>query len=228
MSYHLKSFQEPQWCLCYSLQNTSSVWNKYWSSSQEHQVWGRQILPWEAVLLPEPVFQCRFHEPPPSPSLCSDPSKRVHPQLCSTFCDPMDSSLPGSSAHDILQARILVWVAISSSRGSSRPRDWTCISCVSCIGRQILYHWVIQETPWPLQSLSFILQGRRCVQANTGIRKMSITVKLGLLQELEYMITTFSPQKGVKNDLEVHCLIPYPKARATKWHTYKWVVTMYT
>ena len=45
----------------------------------------------------------------------------------------MDCSAPGSSVHGILQARILVWVAISSSRGSSRSRDWTHISCVSCI-----------------------------------------------------------------------------------------------
>ena len=52
--------------------------------------------------------------------------------------DPMDCSPPGSSAHCILQARILWWVAISSSRGSSWPRDWTCISCT---GRQILNHW---------------------------------------------------------------------------------------
>ena len=50
----------------------------------------------------------------------------------------MDCSPPGSSAHGILQARILEWVAISSSRGSSRPRDQTC---VSCIGRRVLYHW---------------------------------------------------------------------------------------
>ena len=163
-------------------------------------MWGCQILPWEAVLLTEPVFQCCSHEPPLSPSLCSDPSKCVHPQLCSTLCDPMDSSPPGSSAHDILQARILVWVAISSSRGSSQPRDWTCISCVSCFGRWILYHCVSQEAPWPLQSLSFILQGRRCVQANTGIRKMSIQSNVGLLQELEYMITTFCPKKRVKNE----------------------------
>ena len=53
------------------------------------------------------------------------------------FGDPMDCSLPSSSVHGILQARILHWVAISFSRGSSRPRDRTL---VSCIGRQILYH----------------------------------------------------------------------------------------
>ena len=44
-------------------------------------------------------------------------------QLCQTLCDPMDSSLPGSFIHEIFQARILEWVAISFSRRSSRPRD---------------------------------------------------------------------------------------------------------
>ena len=44
---------------------------------------------------------------------------------------PMDCSLPGSSVHGIFQARILEWAAISSSRGSSRPRDRTCTPCVS-------------------------------------------------------------------------------------------------
>ena len=52
----------------------------------------------------------------------------------------MDCSPPGSSVHGIFQARIQEWVAISFSRGSSRPRDRTCISLVSCIGRWILYH----------------------------------------------------------------------------------------
>ena len=45
-------------------------------------------------------------------------------------CDSMDCSPPGFSVHGILQARILKWVAISSSRGSSRPRDWTQVSCI--------------------------------------------------------------------------------------------------
>ena len=44
-------------------------------------------------------------------------------QLCSTLCDPMDCSPPGSSVHGILQARMLEWVAMPSSRGSSQPRD---------------------------------------------------------------------------------------------------------
>jgi len=49
----------------------------------------------------------------------------------------MDGSPPGSSVHGIFQARILEWVAISYSRGSSRPRDQTHISCILCIGTTI-------------------------------------------------------------------------------------------
>ena len=52
-------------------------------------------------------------------------------QLCPPFCDLMDYSLPGSSVHGILQTRILEWVAIPFSRGSSWPRDWTQLSCVA-------------------------------------------------------------------------------------------------
>ena len=61
-------------------------------------------------------------------------------QLCLTLCHPTDYSLPDPSIQGIIQARILYWVATSSARGSSRPRDWAHISCVSCTGRQILYH----------------------------------------------------------------------------------------
>ena len=49
-------------------------------------------------------------------------------QSCSTLCNPMGCRAPVSSAHGILQARILEWVAMPSSRGSFWPRDWTCIS----------------------------------------------------------------------------------------------------
>ena len=56
----------------------------------------------------------------------------------SNFCNPMDCILPGFSIHGISQARILEWVAISFSRGSSWPKDQTCLFYV---GRQILYPW---------------------------------------------------------------------------------------
>ena len=62
----------------------------------------------------------------------------------------MDCSLPGSSVHGISQARILEWVAISFSRGSSWPRDWTCISCITG-GFLLLSHWIsyhLRNTVW--------------------------------------------------------------------------------
>ena len=62
----------------------------------------------------------------------------VHAHACSiaqafqTLCNPMDCKLSNSSFHGISQARILEWVAMPSSRGSSRPREWTHVSCISC------------------------------------------------------------------------------------------------
>ena len=61
-------------------------------------------------------------------------------QLCPTLCSTMDCGLPGTSVHGILQARILERIAMPSSSRASGPRGRTCISYVSCIGRQILYH----------------------------------------------------------------------------------------
>ena len=52
-------------------------------------------------------------------------------QLCQTLCDPMDCSLSGSSVHGIFQARGLEWIAISFSRGLSRPRNRTRVSRIA-------------------------------------------------------------------------------------------------
>ena len=62
-------------------------------------------------------------------------------QLCTTLCDPMDCSPPGSSVHGIFQAKILEWVAMpSSSRGSFLPRAQTRVYYVSCFGKLVLHH----------------------------------------------------------------------------------------
>ena len=62
-------------------------------------------------------------------------------QSCLTLCDPVDFSPPGSSVPGIFfQARILEWFVMTSSKGSSRSRDQTRLSYVSCFGRQVLYH----------------------------------------------------------------------------------------
>ena len=77
-------------------------------------------------------------------------------QSCPTLCDPVDYSPPGSSVHGILQARNLEWVAITSSRGSSQPRDQTCIFCDSCIGRPILHHWATWEAQKILGTFHYV------------------------------------------------------------------------
>ena len=94
------------------------------------------------------VIACKSHRTydPPRPGMLVPWGRtwtHIHPhacvcakslQSCPTLCDPMDHSPPVSSVHGILQARIQKWVVISSSRGSSWPGDWTCISYISCIG----------------------------------------------------------------------------------------------
>ena len=63
-------------------------------------------------------------------------------QSCPTLCDPMDCSLPGSSVHGIFQAIVLKWIAISFSRGSSWPRDWTQVSRI--VDRRFII-WATRE-----------------------------------------------------------------------------------
>ena len=80
-------------------------------------------------------------------------------QSCLTLCDAMYCNLPGSYVCEILQARMLEWVATSSSRGSSWPRDWTNVSCASCIAGDYLplsmkitvqfSHSAMSDSLWP-------------------------------------------------------------------------------
>ena len=75
-----------------------------------------------------------------------DLSEKVVSRLCVEgfshvqFCYPVDWSPPGCYVHEILQARMLQWMAGPSSRGSAQPRDWTHLSNISCLGRRGLHH----------------------------------------------------------------------------------------
>ena len=71
--------------------------------------------------------------------------------VMSKSCDPIDCSLPGSFVRGILQARLLEWVAISFSRGSFWPRNWTQVSCIA--GR-LFTDWATRETCLPLLTTS--------------------------------------------------------------------------
>ena len=88
-------------------------------------------------------------------------------QLCPTLCHPMDCSPPGFSVHGILQARILEWVAIPFSRGSSWSKDWTL---VSSIAGEFFIVWVSRKA----QTLVYVLSKGELFTVfslNTGIRQ---------------------------------------------------------
>ena len=90
---------------------------------------------------------------------------------CLTLGDPMDYSLPDSSVHLIFLAKIAEGVAISSFEVSSQPKDQTCVSCISCISRQILYHctpWEALSAKSPLLKFCLIL---RAVQKKNSCNK---------------------------------------------------------
>ena len=84
-------------------------------------------------------------------------------QSCPTLCDPIDGSPPVSPVPGILQARILEWIAISFSRGSSWPRDWTWVSCI-CIAGWFFTVWAIREA----LSLRFLYSSSNIYQRQTG------------------------------------------------------------
>ena len=87
----------------------------------------QHLLHWQADSLP-PSHQGSPIEPCVCVCVCVCV---LAAQLCPTLCHPTDCSLPGSSVLGCLQARILGWVAMPFSSGSSRPRDWTQVSCAA-------------------------------------------------------------------------------------------------
>ena len=109
-----------------------------WSSNQMLPLqapWPWTSQPPEGVLFKPPVYSI----------FVTGAWSAVCVQSCPTPCNPMGCNPPGSSVHGIFQARILKWVAMSISRGSSQPRAQTPIFC---IGRQILYHCATWEALW--------------------------------------------------------------------------------
>ena len=79
--------------------------------------------------------------------VCAHACEQSVSRSCPTLWDPMGYSPPCSSVQRIFQAKILEWVAISISKGFPRPRDQTCISC---IGRQTLFHCIIWDGVFPV------------------------------------------------------------------------------
>ena len=83
-------------------------------------------------------------------------------RLCPTPCDPMNCSLPGSSAHRILQIRITEWTAMPSWLGSSQSRNWTHVSSISCTPGGFFTHWATRDTPTATQLATNNQKHRLC------------------------------------------------------------------
>ena len=110
-------------------------------------------------------------------------------QLSPTLCDSMDCSPPGSSVHEVFQARILERVAISFSRESPPPRDWSLISWVFCIGRQIflpVHHRLL------LLLLSHFSRVRLCATPETAAQPGFPVPGILQARTLEWVAIAFS------------------------------------
>ena len=114
-------------------------------------------------------------------------------QSCPILCNPMDCNLPGSSVHEVLQARILEWVATSFSRVSSRPRDRTRVSCIA--GRCFTIIWAVIPCylPSPLPYLCYTLPNlrrlfpaRTLITAEVGEKEFSQQLKRTLRMRIGY------------------------------------------
>ena len=136
-------------------------------------------------------------------------------KLCPTLCHPMNCSTPGSSVHGILQARILEWVAVPFSKGSSQPRNWTG---VSCIASRFFTNWAIREAQvgqvspgWSGQVAILLIRYHRL--GGLINRNLFLTVlKVGKCK-IEVLIDSF-PQWGVSSWLaDINHLTVSPHGR---------------
>ena len=101
----------------------------------------------------------------------------------SNSCNPVDCSPPGFAVHGILQARILEWVAIFCSRRLSRPRDWTCVSCIA--GRLFTFKppgkpnrnlkRILNISEWIRWYMTLSVCESRCIRYKAAVSKLSGT-----------------------------------------------------
>ena len=107
------------------------------------RLWGS--FPTESLRNENNCFINKTPQPPACTSSCAVAQSRL------TLGDSVDCSPPGPSVHGISQARMLEWVSISFSRESSRPRDQTLISCISCVAGRFLTTEPLGKPPWARQ-----------------------------------------------------------------------------
>ena len=153
----------------------------------------------------------------------------VSAQSCPTLCILVDCSPPGSSVHGISQARIQDWLAISYSRGSSQPKDGTHVSCISCIGRWVLYNSATWEAQQGI-NIKFLIVGKlkisfRLKRCCCSVSKSSLTLQIPwtaayLSFTISQSLLKFMSIESVMpfNHLILCCLPPSPPALSLSQH----------
>ena len=122
-------------------------------------------------------------------------------QAYPTLCDPMNCSPPGSSVREFLQARILEWVAMFSSRGFSQLKDQTHVSYVSCISRQVF----TTSATWEAQGL---VPRLLLAPIMTSILPSSFNCSVQFSSVAQSCLTLCDPMNRSTPDLPVHHQLP--------------------
>ena len=139
----------------------------------------------------------------------------MHAQSCLTLCDPMDSSPPGSSVHGILQAKILEWVAIPFSRGSSQLRDQTWVSCIA--GR-FFTGWAIREIHQTCFSPNVLISGNRIINLSLKKKKLPWTY-ISLLTVLPFIFLSLTFKQQILLVPPSKCILPLTNFHCLPYYT---------
>ena len=145
----------------------------------------------------------------------------VHLQVVSDCLWPSGLQLARLLCPWNFHARILEWVAISYSRGSSPPRDWTHITCICCIGGQNLYHWATCEAQ-NILDLTIILILSPVISLTTTLTQQILT-----LQNPKILTITLILFLSITPSYEVHG-VAKSRTRQSNWTELNWSITLNT
>ena len=182
-----------------------------------------KICPVKAIVFPVVMYGCE--------SWTIKESWSEVTQSCLTLCDPVDCSLPGSSVHGIFQAIVLEWIAISFSKGSTQPRDWTRVSRI--VDRRFTV-WATREVHkerWVLKNWSFELWcWRRLLRVPWTVKRSNQSILKEIRPEysleglmLKLKLQYFGHQMWRTDSFEKTLMLGKIEGRRRAWQRMRWL-----